>query len=170
MMNGTGTGGGILSSHGNGNGYASGGYAPAATTVKVTSTGMGGGNGGGAPVVLSAPVGAESGMMGDMGHVMRAKSVTNDRPIGETLFWLIGCSFPTGITELCTLTPPHQTTLPRSHSTRVRSSKLPMLRASGGNARLLQGTWEVSRFDTTWHSGIDFSLVEILAEPGLLCF
>lgn len=75
MMNGTGTGGGILSSNGNGNGYASGGYAPAATTVKVTSTGMGGGNGGGAPVVLSAPVGAESGMMGDMGHVMRAKAL-----------------------------------------------------------------------------------------------
>lgn len=168
-MNGTGTGGGILSSNGNGNGYASGGYAPAATTVKVTSTGMGGGNGGGAPVVLSAPVGAEAGMMGDMGHVMRAKSVTIDRPIGETLFWLIGCSFPTGITELYTLTPPHQTTLPRSRSTRVRSSKLPMLRASGGNARLLRGTWEVSRFESTWHPGIDFSLVEILAEPGLLC-
>ena len=42
-----------------------------------------------------------------------------------------------------------------------------MLRASGGNARLLLGTWEVSGFESIWHPGSAFPLVEILAEPGL---
>ena len=71
MMNGTSIGGGILS--GSGDRYASAGYAPAPTSggtpVKMNATGMGGG----APIILSGPGVAESGMMQESGSSRRAK-------------------------------------------------------------------------------------------------